>query len=297
MRPLRAFLLTSATFLGTSLLYAQDNFPAYDRNNNGVITRDEWEGTMRDFRSRDINRDGVLSGNELPRGWRDSDEYSRRTEYSRGTEPQRHRQFSRWDRNGDDVIQRHEWRGDMATFRQHDLNRDGRITWHEYSNQTAVGEGTRARTQRLDKNNSGAVEGYEWPYNRELFHQLDRDANSVLTEDELRNMSQATLSQLDRNKNGQIDSSEWPGGFATFRDLDQDGDGRVTSSEYFDRGGNWQRRQRFQSWDKNGDGIIQSTEWQNEPALFHRLDTNANSQIEWEEFHADTERYLTPRRW
>jgi Ca2+-binding EF-hand superfamily protein len=286
MKPTRAILLT---FLGAFSLSAQDNFPAQDSNGDGVVTRDEWRGNMRTFRNHDSNSDGVLSGTELPRSWRRTDEFSR------GTEPQRRAEFSRWDRNGDDTLQRREWRGNMATFRQLDADRDGQITWYEYSGTTS-GQGTRARANDLDKNASGAVEGYEWPYNRELFHQLDMNGDSVLTNDEVQNMNRATLGQLDRNNNNQIDRNEWPGGFADFRELDANGDSKVSATEYFERGGNWQRRQRFREWDKNGDGIIQSTEWQTENALFHRLDTNANSQVEWEEFRADTGRYLTPRR-
>jgi Ca2+-binding EF-hand superfamily protein len=290
MRPTRAIL---ATIFGVACLSAQDNFPANDRNGDGIVTRDEWSGNARTFRTHDVNNDGMLSGNELPRGWRRSDEFSR------GTEPQRRAEFTRWDRNRDDIIQRHEWRGDVATFRELDTDRNGRLTWHEYSG--TMPEATRARATegpaRLDKNASGAVEGYEWPYNRELFHQLDTDRNSVLTSEELRNMNRATLGQLDRNRNNQVDRNEWPGGFADFRELDENNDGRVTSEEYFGRGANWQRRQRFREWDKNGDGIIQSTEWQTDNQLFHRLDTNANSQVEWEEFRADTTRNLTPRRW
>jgi hypothetical protein len=80
-------------------LSAQDNFPANDRNGDGIITRDEWNGNMRTFRTHDVNNDGMLSGNELPRGWRRADEFSR------GTEPQRRAEFTRWDRNRDDVIQ------------------------------------------------------------------------------------------------------------------------------------------------------------------------------------------------
>jgi hypothetical protein len=193
------------TVCGAAMLTAQTDFAGTDRNGDGTISRDEWTGNARSFRNQDTNRDGVLSGNELPRGWRD---------FSRGTEPQRRAQFTRWDANDDDNIQRREWRGDAGTFRQLDANRDGVVSWYEYSG--TDGEGTRAR--RDDR-------GYG-----------ERDANSE------------------------------------------------------------PERQRFRAWDKNGDGIIQSTEWQTEPALFHRLDTNGNSQVEWDEFRAQTGRSSDRRR-
>jgi Ca2+-binding EF-hand superfamily protein len=130
------------------------------------------------------------------------------------------------------------------------------------------------------------VEGYEWPYDRELFHQLDSDADSTLSRDELAHIIRATLSQLDKDRNGRVDEREWPGGFAQFEDLDQNRDGRVSAEEYFERGSLWQRQQRFHAWDTNSDGIVQSTEWRTDNDLFHRLDKNANSQIEWEEFRS-----------
>jgi len=311
MRPSRATLYAGIAFFGALLAPGQSyDFPADDRNGDAVISRDEWNGSMRIFRDRDRNNDGVLSGNELPRGWRRSahDDFDRSRDRSLTVDEnagrpewQERRRFRDQDRDRDDFISRSEWDGDMATFRRMDDDRDGRLTWSEYTRGPMDQTRSRrndaaARTDQLDKNNSGAVEGYEWPYNRELFHQLDSNADSVLTAGELRNMSQATISQLDKNRNNQVDRDEWPGGFADFRDLDANGDGRVSAAEYFERGRDWQRRQRFNQWDKNGDGIVQSTEWQTANDLFHRLDTNANSQIEWEEFRADTSRYLTPGR-
>src|SRR5919106_881010 len=49
-------------------------FEQLDRNNDGRITRDEWNGNERGFRNRDWNGDGVLSGNEVRAGvHRDTD--------------------------------------------------------------------------------------------------------------------------------------------------------------------------------------------------------------------------------
>ena len=93
------------------------------------------------------------------------------------------------------------------------------------------------RRQQMDRNRSGAVESYEWPYNPELFRQLDRDGDGVLTTAEFRSFNQLTLTQLDTNKNGTLDANEWPGRFADFKRLDQDGDGKVSAEEYFTRGG------------------------------------------------------------
>jgi len=213
------------------------------------------------------------------------------------------------DDNSDGMISRREWRGDTRTFRDLDRNRDGVLSGNEvpgsarrerrnnndeYSNEPNSRDRAAPRAGQLDKNDSGVVEGYEWPYSRAVFHRLDRDRDSVLSPEELQNIDSATLTDLDRNRDGRVDSTEWPGGFAKFERLDNDRDGRVSADEYFQRGGEWRRRQRFDAWDKNGDGIIQSTEWKSDAKLFHRLDTDQNSTVTWEEFRSDTERYLNP---
>jgi Ca2+-binding EF-hand superfamily protein len=292
---LSAIILSVPLFLAPAWLSAQSrssDFPANDRNGDGVIDRAEWDGTRAAFRRHDGNRDGVLSGNEVP-GW-----FYGRTNETQVSDTGRY-PLGDLDRNGNGYIERREWRGRMAEFRSLDRNRDGRLSDGEYSGDY---QSTRSRSadqpaDRLDRNRSGAVEGYEWPYNSQLFHQLDRNGDSTLTQDELSNISGATLGQLDRNRNNVLDRDEWPGGFAQFRDLDANNDNRVTADEFFTRGGDWQRRQRFRAWDQNGDGIIQSTEWKSASDLFHRLDTNANSQIELSEFMNDTQTYLNPNRW
>jgi hypothetical protein len=206
------------------------------------------------------------------------------------------------DSNSDGAISRSEWRGDTRTFRELDRNRDGVLSGNEVpgarNERRSHGRDNRdyagSSADRLDKNQSGVVEGYEWPYNRAMFHRLDRNRDSVLSLDELGDIGSATLSDLDRNRDGTVDTGEWPGGFAKFERLDNNRDGRVTADEYFERGGEWRRRQRFDAWDKNRDGIIQSTEWKSDAALFHRLDADQDSTVTWDEFRSDKDRYLDP---
>ena len=61
-------VLVAATFmLGATTLVAQPQgrvrFDDMDLNRDGVIARDEWRGSDRDFRAYDLNHDGVLSRN------------------------------------------------------------------------------------------------------------------------------------------------------------------------------------------------------------------------------------------
>src|ERR1044072_8020196 len=75
--------------------------------------------------------------------------------------------------NGDGRISRGEWRGNIDEFRQLDSNRDGMLSGTEIPQEridnrgTSRDRGRRGRgsseVQKLDKNSSGAVDGYEWP--------------------------------------------------------------------------------------------------------------------------------------
>lgn len=238
-----------------------------DQNRNRQIEADEWPGGFAEFRDLDQNNDGQVSSQEY---------------FERGGDWQRRRRFSMWDTNRDNIVHQREWKSDAGLFTRLDVDRDKQLTWQEFNSDPT--EWARSQAHRLDRNSTGRVEGYEWPYNRDLFHQLDTDADSTLSAAELRSIERATLGQLDKNKDGRVAESEWPGGFAHFRDLDKDGNGRISAEEYFERGTEWQRLQRFRAWDQNRDGIVQSTEWKSDSDLFHNLDTNANSQIEWEEY-------------
>ena len=180
--------------------------------------------------------------------------------------------FQGVDDNRDGRITRGEWRGNARSFDRHDVDGNGVIENDEMPSEMrratpqANNDGARGRSDaavdKLDRNRSGVVEGFEWPYNANVFHQLDKDGNSVLSEDELNNISSATMRDLDANRNNRIDADEWPGGFAQFSRLDQNGDGKVSSDEYFGRGGEFQRRGRFDAWDRDHDGFVSATEWQ-----------------------------------
>lgn len=215
--------------------------------------------------------------------------------------------FQGVDDDRDGRITRGEWRGNARSFDRHDVDGNGVIERDELPSEmrraTPQADNDRrparggAAVDKLDRNRSGVVEGFEWPYNANVFHQLDKDANSVLSQDELNNISSATMQQLDTNRNNRIDTDEWPGGFAQFDKLDENGDGKISSNEYFGRGGEYQRRNRFDAWDRDHDGYVSSSEWQSNRALFNRLDTDRDGRLNWEEYMASTERYDRPFGW
>jgi hypothetical protein len=110
---------------------------AMDTDNDGVITRAEWQGTAQSFRQQDANHDGVLSGQELlPRAGAsgNSPDRSRREQlYAR---------FERADRNGDGRVARDEWTGTTAAFKRMDENGDGMVTREEFTTVSERSVGT-----------------------------------------------------------------------------------------------------------------------------------------------------------
>src|SRR5215211_4444758 len=68
--------IAALLFMSGWTALAQGRLHPDDRNGDGAISRSEWRGDPRSFRDHDINRDGVLSGTEIPRARGDSNEGS-----------------------------------------------------------------------------------------------------------------------------------------------------------------------------------------------------------------------------
>ncbi|MFL6280803.1 MAG: EF-hand domain-containing protein [Vicinamibacterales bacterium] len=135
---------------------------AMDSDNDGVITRAEWQGDDQSFREHDLNHDGVLSGDEVNgRLVSDRQDRSRREELAA--------RFERADKNGDGQIARREWTGTTAAFKRMDQDGDGVVTRDEYVDvvlNSAVGTSgtaTAANTTRAYRagRERGLIEGRE----------------------------------------------------------------------------------------------------------------------------------------
>jgi Ca2+-binding EF-hand superfamily protein len=298
-------------------------FRGLDRNGDGVVSRGEWSGDRQAYRQHDWNNDGVISGDELTgrRGARDRDATARSAEFGRLDRdndwrvesyewPYNQQVFRRLDRdsnghltsdefnnmtevtlqqldaNRNGRIERSEWPYSFATFRELDQNNDGRLTSQEYF--TRGGEYD--RTQRFhawDTNRNGYIESTEWKSQRRLFAMLDRNGDSRLDSAEFQDRARDEfLTDSDRNRDGVISRNEWRGGAQAFRDLDTNNDGVLNADEFFYRGDMYGRQERFTSIDKNNNGVIEGSEWRGNADVFHRLDTNGNSVVDYSEFVA-----------
>lgn len=219
-------------------------FRGMDTNNDGRITRAEWQGNDRAFRNHDWNGDGVLSGDEVrPGAARD------RRMPQQDYEPRDSEVFYDWtaegfreldhDRNG--RISRNEWHFDMEGFVRADRNRDNVLTRAEFLGNATSDDDREDRFDDLDTNNNNRIERGEWHGTRDAFEWLDRNNDGVLTRAETigndatpdPNTNDAFAS-LDIDGSGAIEQDEWHWSLRSFTMRDRNGDRRLSRAELGD---------------------------------------------------------------
>jgi Ca2+-binding EF-hand superfamily protein len=208
-------------------------FESMDRDHNGVITQDEWQGSARSFQVHDWNGDGRLSGQEVMIGaqrntnWEEADHNPNSVErYVSWTTSG----FNNLDHNRDRKITRNEWHYDVETFRRVDRNGDGALDQSEFLGE-AWDDDRGDSFDDLDANNNGRVERSEWHGGASVFTQLDRNRDGVLSRFEVVGGQDTTgdtwdeFASLDYDGSGTIARNEWHGSVASFnrRDLNRDG--------------------------------------------------------------------------
>jgi Ca2+-binding EF-hand superfamily protein len=209
---------------------AQDarQYRAWDRNNDGVITRAEWRGPVQEFRERDWNSDGVLSGNEV---WNDAWESGSQDTPDMNT-------FTSLDRNRNGRLSRGEWRGVRETFVRVDRNRDNQISREEFLNANAGYAADEVTNfDALDIDYSERVERDEWKGTRPAFNRLDTNRDGALTRRELASgdvrMAVADdFSVLDNNNDSVISRREWQPTYGAFTRHDVNRDGVISRDEF-----------------------------------------------------------------
>ena len=214
---------------------AQTRFQGMDANGDGRITRAEWRGSDRSFRTHDWNGDGFLSGDEVRPGasrqWGEEDDFdqTRRPEFRNWTE----RGFTNLDRDRDGRVQRSEWFYAREGFIRADRNRDNLLTRAEFLGGD-VDADREDRFDDLDADNNGRVERSEWHASRDAFEWLDRNNDGALSRSEVvgEDLDETDLfAGLDANDNSVITPDEWQWSRRSFARQDQNGDGQLTRSE------------------------------------------------------------------
>lgn len=212
-------------------------FAEMDRNNDGRITRAEWNGSDRSFAVHDWNGDGVLSGEEVRIG----------AVRGRTAEPtfdleEREYQFDDWttrgftglDHNRDGRITRDEWHFDRETFLRADHNGDGSISRAEFLTEDQLDDDRGDQFDNLDVNNDNRVSRNEWHGTIARFSALDANRDGVITRLEMMGpeLPPVLFTSVDINRDRIISLDEWHWSRASFDARDLDRNGRLTREEF-----------------------------------------------------------------
>lgn len=139
-----------------------ERFSRLDRNGNGLISRDEWDGDRRSFDGLDDNGNGALS----------------RDEFLEAGPEARKALFKRHDMNGNGVITRTEWKGDRQSFTRLDANDDGKLMPEEFVKRY---HNLEQNFSGMDKDNNGWLSRKEWRGEAKGFDHLDNNHDNQVS--------------------------------------------------------------------------------------------------------------------
>ncbi|HYB93870.1 MAG TPA: hypothetical protein VEC39_02780 [Vicinamibacterales bacterium] len=222
----------------------RNRFQGMDRNNDGIITRDEWRGSPRSFENHDWNGDGRLSGEEVRPGARRMQEWEqadhgpnwreRNLSWTKGG-------FTNLDHDRDGRLTPNEWHYDPESFRRADQNNDNALTLPEFLGEN-WDDDRGDNFDDLDYNNDGFVVRDEWHGGNQEFRALDRNNDGRLSRFEVVG-SQPPLTKydefadLDFDRSGTITRNEWHWSNVSFNQRDTNRDGTLSRAEYNAGGG------------------------------------------------------------
>lgn len=182
----------------------EDFMTYFDKNKDGVLTRDELPPRLAQAFARfDTNGDGKLDKKEVEVMMRQVRRFLGRNP---GGRPQVERMvnniFQRMDTDKDGKISRKEAKNRIARFfDQIDTNKDGFVDRQEL---------TRFLTRMMAQFRGGRGNGARFNPNRSDFDALDLNADGRLTRQELKGTRFADVfDQIDTNKDGKIDRKEF----------------------------------------------------------------------------------------
>jgi Ca2+-binding EF-hand superfamily protein len=263
----------------------EQTFRERDRNGDGVLTQEEYGGHPGNFRAMDTNGDRVLSREEFVTRYRGD-----AAPPPVAAAPPYPDTFSAIDVNRDNAISRSEWRPDLTpiSFWRMDRNHDGLVTRDEFVNPLPEGS-AEARFGDLDLNRDGVVARAEWVGESMPFDLLDRNRDNRITVDEYVNPPAAgavemRFAALDRNHNGVVNRGEWRGETRSFDLVDLNRDDRITLDEYARQLTGGAAELRFNTLDRNHNGIVNRGEWRGETQSFDVVDRNRDNRITLDEY-------------
>ncbi len=286
-----------------------NRFGGMDRNGDGVITRQEWNGSDQSFKVHDWNGDGVLSGPEVQPG-------GRRPKTARQDGPAfdsayRDYEFDDWtsqgfdglDHNRDGRLTGDEWHFNREGFRRADHNGDGVVTRAEFLGDEAWDDDVEDRVGFMDLNHDGRVTRQEWHGTKAAFDRLDGNSDGVLSGTEVNGIEPPPdlFTSVDVNRDGQVTRDEWHWSRASFDQRDRNRDARLSREEFaagaqtqtqsrayqagFERGrseglqAGREDRERNQGWDLEGQRELETADSGYQASMGDRAEYQAAYRI------------------
>ncbi|MBI5852781.1 MAG: EF-hand domain-containing protein [Planctomycetes bacterium] len=275
VRPILVLLALSGASRAQDLAQAIEQlFAAADRDKSGYLERLEFAGSDEQFAEVDVNKDKKLAKDELAKSdlvrrylatMRRDDGAPRARVDADALALRRLQALKRFDPNQDGRVTRAEWQGDEGAFRELDLDGDGVLDGGDREVARKRLDG--ADTEPVLPEFKSALEGVE-----ELVRRMDDDHDGELTRAEVKGTKvDDAFEWADRNRDGKLDPQELQrlvSEVARFVERRNRGNGRVESY-----------RVPFGTWDKNGDGRIETGEWQGPAYLFPRIDQDRDAAL------------------
>ena len=180
---------------------------------------------------------------------------------------------------------------EMSTIRQQrfterDANRNGYLSLEEYG-------GHPGNFHALDRDRDGRLSRSEFVTRGAGAPSDDGNVNTVVPEP----IRLESFESMDRNRDGIVSRGEWVGDTFTFNRLDRTDDGRITRDEFLSPLSPDSPEGRLQGKDRNNDGVLTLSEWQDEPTPFERADRNRDGRVTLDEYrYLATDNEIDPRR-
>lgn len=235
-------------------------FSYKDKNQDGVITKEEWPYSEDYFKKIDTDGDGNVSLDEFK-----GKEKGEHKVYSKG---EKTLLFKDKDKNG--LIVQEEWKGTPEEFQSFDADQNGSLSKEECKAALELGKDFHhgciskyfnKKLCGMDADKNGSLSLAEWKCRPKEFEKLDKDQNKSISEEELKACCQLSkgfksfhkmechkagkmkgdsakanlkdiFSHKDKNQDGIISAEEWPGCPKAFKTMDKNGDGGLSSEEF-----------------------------------------------------------------